>query len=102
MLNYISASYPESDISKAIERERKTDKFIKAEIAGLASEIDGSLDLELLGVTEQEIRHEKLSMMVEALFSVFFTEFDVEALRRDMAVSTDYQTPLEISSVSAQ
>lgn len=98
LLNYISASYPGTDISKNIELERRIDRFKEAEIAGLASEIDGPSDHAPQGVTEQEVQRKKLSMMVEALFSIFFTGFDVEALRRDMNMSADYQTPFDISA----
>lgn len=98
LLNYISASYPGTDISKDIELERQIDRFKEAEIAGLAAEIDGPPDHTPQGVTEQEVQRKKLSMMVEALFSVFFTEFNTEALRRDMNMSTDYQTPFEVSA----
>lgn len=98
LLNYISVSYPKADISQKIELDRKVDIFKAAEIAGLASEIDGPLDLAPPGVTEQEVQRKKLSMMVEALFSIFFSEFDEEALRRDMDISTDYQDALEITT----
>lgn len=103
LYEYIEKTNPDADISEHIRRQREADRRIMQYQSALAVQFDEHPDNDYYGVdfvSDAKVQQVKINMMIEAIFSRYFTPFDEQLLRQDLEMRYTLDSPFEETAES--